>query len=103
MGLIMEHFNEKYERYQRARKQVEEIKGFYVNLACYICVNLFLLFINLKYSPEYLWFFWPMLGWGLGLLFHAMKAFNFTPFPGKDWEERKLKEFMDKEKQQNHD
>jgi len=28
-----------------------------------------------------------------------MKAFNYMPFLGKDWEERKIKEFMDKEKE----
>jgi hypothetical protein len=99
MGLIMEQYNEEYERYQRAKKQVEEIRGFYGNLVAYIVVNLFLLYINLKYSPEYLWFFWPMLGWGFGLFFHAMKAFNYTPFLGKDWEQKKLKEFMEKDKQ----
>ena len=97
----MEFNQQEFERYQRAKKQVEEIRGFYGNLVAYIAVNLFLLYINLKYSPEYLWFFWPMLGWGFGLLFHAMKAFNYTPFLGKNWEERKLKEFMDQEKQNN--
>ena len=95
--------NQEYERYQRAKKQVEEIKGFYGNLASYIVVNLFLMFINLRYSPEHLWFFWPMLGWGIGLLFHGLKAFNYTPFLGKNWEERKLKEFMDKEKQNKYE
>lgn len=94
----MEQFNKEYERYQRAQKQVNEIKSFYGNLVAYIFANGFMLFINLKYSPEYLWFFWPLLGWGLGLLFHGLKAFNYTPFLGKDWEERKLKEFMDQEK-----
>ncbi|MCF6132579.1 2TM domain-containing protein [Flavobacterium wongokense] len=98
----MEQFNQEYERYQRAQKQVNEIKGFYGNLAMYITVNLFLMFINLKYSPEYLWFFWPLLGWGIGVVFHGMKAFNYTPFLGREWEERKMKEFMDKEKQQNN-
>lgn len=99
----MEQYNEEYQRYERAKKQVEEIKGFYINLASYICVNLFLIFINLKYSPEYLWFFWPLLGWGIGLFFHGMKALNYTPFLGKDWEAKKMKEFMDQEKQNKYE
>jgi hypothetical protein len=102
MEVIMEENYQEYERYQQAKKRVDEIKGFYGNLISYVVVNLFLLFINLKYSPEHLWFFWPMLGWGIGLLFHGMKAFNYTPFLGKDWEARKLKEFMDQEKHNNH-
>lgn len=103
MELTMEHYSEEYEKYQRAKKQVDEIKGFYGNLVSYIVVNLFLMFINLRYSPEYLWFLWPMLGWGIGLLFHGMKVFNYTPFLGKDWEERKMKEFMDQEKKNKYE
>lgn len=94
----MEQFNEEYQRYERAKKQVEEIKGFYGNLVSFVLVNAFLIFINLKYSPEYLWFLWCFLGWGIGLVFHGMKVFNYSPFLGKDWEARKLKEFMDQEK-----
>ena len=98
MELIMEANNNEFERYQRAQKQVEEIKGFYGHLVSFVLVMLFLLFINLRYSPQYLWFFWPLLGWGMGLFFHGLKAFNYTPFLGKDWENRKIKEFMDKDK-----
>jgi hypothetical protein len=103
MELTMEQYSEEYEKYQRAKKQVDEIKGFYGNLVSYIVVNLFLMFINLRFSPEYLWFFWPMLGWGIGLLFHGMKVFNYTPFLGKDWEERKMKEFMNQEKKNKYE
>ena len=99
----MEKFNEEFERYQQAKKQVEDIKGFYGNLVAYIVVNLFLLFINLRYSPEYLWFLWSAGSWGIGLVFHGMKVFNYSPFLGKDWEQRKLKEFMDQEKKQKYE
>ena len=36
--------------------------------------------------------------WGIGLVFHGIKAFDSVPFIGKDWEERKIKEMMDKKK-----
>jgi hypothetical protein len=93
----MENFNNQ-ESYNRAKQRVEDLKGFYGNLVSYILVNLFLVFINLKYSPNELWFFWPMLGWGIGVFFHAMKVFNFFPFFGKEWEEKKMKEYIEKEK-----
>lgn len=99
----MENYNEEYEKYNRAKKEVEEIKGFYGHLVSFVLVMLFLIFINLKYSPEYLWFFWPLLGWGIGLVFHGMKVFNYTPFLGKDWEERKMKEFMNQEKKNKYE
>ena len=95
----MENNYQEEERYFKARKRVEEIKGFYGNLIAYIVVNIGLMVINLLTSPAYLWFFWPMLGWGIGVLFHGMKVFNYMPFFGKDWEEKKIKEFMDKEEQ----
>lgn len=89
--------NSEFERYQRAKKRVEEIKGFYGHLTSYICVMLFFVFINLKYSPEHIWFFWPMLGWGVGLLFHGLKVYDVTIL-GKNWEERKIQQFLEEEK-----
>ena len=94
----MENNYQEEERYFKARKRVEEIKGFYGNLIAYIVVNIGLMVINLLTSPGYLWFFWPMIGWGIGVLFHGMKVFNYMPFFGKDWEEKKIQEFMEKDK-----
>ena len=91
----MEDKYENEDRYYSAKKKVNEIRGFYGNLASYIFVNVILLVINLVTSPEYLWFFWPLLGWGIGVLVHGMVVFQWLPFFGKDWEERKIKEFMD--------
>ncbi|MBF4472464.1 2TM domain-containing protein [Flavobacterium sp. HJJ] len=85
------------ERYYNARKKVEEIKGFYGNLISYIVVNCFLVIINLVTSPGHLWFYWPLMWWGLGVIFHGLKVFNCLPFFGKDWEEQKIKELIDKE------
>lgn len=95
----MERKYDNDDRYFKAKKRVEEIKGFYGNLIAYIVVNLGLLILNLVTSPEVLWFFWPLFGWGLGVFFHGMKVFNYMPFLGKDWEEQKIKEFMEKEKE----
>lgn len=89
------------ERYIKAQKRVEEIKGFYGNLVSYILVNLMLMVINLVTSPAYLWFFWPLLGWGIGVAIHGLIVFNCLPFLGKEWEEQKIKEFMDKDKANN--
>ncbi|MBC7522844.1 MAG: 2TM domain-containing protein [Flavobacterium sp.] len=86
------------ERYYFAKKKVTEIKGFYGNLISYIIFNGFFLILNLKSDPSHLWFYWPLLGWGIGVIFHGMRVFNYTPFLGKNWEERKIKELMEKEK-----
>ncbi|MCD0471360.1 2TM domain-containing protein [Flavobacterium sp. JAS] len=86
------------DKYYIAKKKVENIKGFYGNLTSYIFVNIILIVINLWTSPEYLWFFWPLLWWGVGVVFHGLKVFEIFPVLGKDWEERKIKELMEKEK-----
>ncbi len=95
----MENTNTDQERYLKAKKKVNEIKGFYGNLTSYVLVNLFLFILNMVTSPEHLWFFWPLLGWGIGIIIHGMKVFNHLPFFDKDWEERKINEFMEKEEQ----
>lgn len=97
----MENQYQGEERYHKAQKRVEDIKGFYENLASYVFVNLGFLVLNLLTSPKHLWFFWPMLGWGIGVIIHGMKVFNYMPFFGKDWEERKIKEFMNEKKKSN--
>ncbi len=96
---IMEttNFDEK-NAYFNAKKRVEEIKGFYGNLSSYVVVISTLAIINLCTSPEYLWFFWPMLGWGIGVIFHGLRVFNYMPFLGSDWEEKKIAQIMEQEK-----
>ncbi|WP_244281191.1 2TM domain-containing protein [Flavobacterium plurextorum] len=86
------------DKYFLAKKKVGDIKGFYGNLASYVFVNAILIFVNLYTSPEYLWFFWPLLWWGIGVVFHGLRVFDVFPVLGKDWEEKKIKEFMEKEK-----
>lgn len=90
------NFNEE-ERYYQAKKRVEQIKGFYGNLISYIVLNIFFLILNIVTSPNHLWFYWPLLWWGLGVIFHGMRVFGYSPFFNKDWEERKINEFIEKE------
>ena len=78
--------------YQRAKDKVEQLKGFYGNLISYCVVIPFLIFINLRTS-NFQWFWFPMLGWGMGLTFHALETFGY----GKSWEERKINELMNKD------
>lgn len=101
----MENFDhyEEERLYRKAKKKAENIRSFYINLAMYCMVIPMLVFINLKYTPDFHWFWFSMMGWGIGLTFHAMEVFGWNPFLGKDWEERKIKELLEKEKakQQN--
>lgn len=94
----METTSFEIEKYNKAKKRVKELKGFYVHLLSFVLVISFLAFINLRFSPKHIWFYWPIIGWGIGLLFHGIAIFNFLPFFGKEWEEKKIKELIKKEK-----
>jgi len=102
---------EKMTKYQRAQKRVAKIRGFYNHLAIYLVVNIILFLMRDKMtlillnkrvfgSPEILESInWDVLGtpiiWGIVLIFHAAKVFgNFSLF-GKQWEEKKIQQFMD--------
>ena len=94
-----EHIESK--KYMRAVERVEEIKGFYASLISYFIVIPFLIFIYFKYTPDTIqWFWFPILGWGLGLLFQGFRAFNYNPILGSDWEDRKIQEFMNEDDKQ---
>ena len=84
--------------YLRAKERVEKLKGFYGNLTSYCLVIPILIIINLNSPHKFQWFWFPMLGWGLGLTFHAFETFGF----GKTWEEKKIQEIMNKQNNTNN-
>ena len=86
-------YSDENKAYFRAKKRVEELKGFYGNVISYCCVIPFLIFINLRYSPGFQWFWFSALGWGFGVVMHAFKVFGYS----SDWEERKIREILEKE------
>lgn len=90
-------YNEQ-EAYYKAKKRVEDIKGFYGNLLSYCLVIPALILVNYYTYWHFQWFWFPMLGWGMGLIFHAFGVFGY----GKSWEERKIKELLEKEQQQQN-
>ncbi|MDI1255108.1 MAG: 2TM domain-containing protein [Flavobacterium sp.] len=96
----MNNFNNPEEelKYRQTKKRVREIRNFYYNLACYCIIIPVLIVINLVFVPQFHWFYFSMTGWGIGLIFHAISAFGYNPIFGKNWEERKLKAFMEEEK-----
>ncbi|MBF6608092.1 MAG: histidine kinase [Flavobacterium sp.] len=84
--------------YITAQKKVDDIKGFYGNLGTYIIVILGIAIVNLVTYPKFLWFLFPAVGWGIGVAIHGVYVFNLLPFLGSEWEEKKIKELMSKEK-----
>lgn len=83
-------------RYLKAKEKVEAIKGFYGNLLSYCLVIPVLGWINYS-TTSFPWVIFPAIGWGFGVAVHGMEVFGFNPLLGRNWEERKIQEYMEDE------
>ena len=97
----MEPVNDKNIQYERARKRVKKIKGFYIHALVYVLVNLFLILsTSIKYDSFETFFqqnqFWGIGLWGIGLFAHGLSVFLPNFILGKNWEEKKIRELMER-------
>lgn len=98
------------EKLAKARKRVKDLKGFYTHATVYVLVNLFLLLVHLGLFsgnfmmglPHWGYFTTPFF-WGIGLFFHGLHVFKDEVPIFKNWEQRKIREFMEKEEQEFKD
>lgn len=92
------------ERYDLAFKRVKRIKGFYVHFLVYVLVNAFIIsrnFFGHRSENEIFWSwgtFSTAIFWGIGLLAHGLSVFGRDLFFGDNWEEKKIKELIEKDK-----
>lgn len=84
-------------RYESAKEQVDKLKGFYAHFAIYLIFVPIFIFLNYQSNAGFPWAIFPIGGWGFGVAGHAADTFNWNPFFGKDWEQRKIRELLDKE------
>ena len=75
---------EEYKKAYRKIRREEEMKNFFIHLVIYIFVNSLLISVNLMYFPKILWFFYPLIGWGIGIIIHYLFGIR--------WLEKTLKE-----------
>ena len=90
--------NQEDQAYRQARAQVREIRYFYSHLAIFAAVNLGLFIVDLLTGGG-TWFYWSLLGWGIGLAVHAFKVYGPLGSIGRDWEERKTQEILERRRQ----
>ncbi|MDG1728806.1 MAG: 2TM domain-containing protein [Algibacter sp.] len=92
----------KEQAYVRAKKRVKELKGFYWHAFWYVAVNIFIVFMIVSNGGDLFHFgtYSTALFWGIGLGFHALGVFGKNVLFNKSWEERKIKEYMDNDKEQ---
>ncbi len=90
---------------RRIRKQVHRQADFYQHAITYVVViaGLWILCLatinpNKTGSWSSYWAFWPTFGWGIGLLIHGLSAVPAWSRFGSEWEERKVREIMERGK-----
>ena len=107
----MERNFKQEQSYIRAKKRVKDIKGFYVHLSVYIIINIFISGVIIyglmtsgdSFSEAFSNFgvYSTWVFWGIGMFFHWLGVFGFKSIGfGKDWEERKIREMMEKDDKQ---
>lgn len=102
------NYSDKDRKYLQAKSRVEKLRAFYTHLTVYILINTTIstfkiirnfnsgesfedAFFNLNTSG--VWLFW-----GIGLAIHAFSVFGLPLILGHNWEEEKIKQFMEEEK-----
>lgn len=94
----------------RAKKQVDELKGFYIHLMVYVVVNILITTTTViarmnggeSFAIAFFSFasFSTVIFWGIGLGFHAAKVYNFSPLFSKDWEKRQIQKYIEKDRKE---
>ncbi|ETN96011.1 2TM domain-containing protein [Zhouia amylolytica] len=93
--------NQDKELYYRAKKRLDKLKGFYGHLTSYVIINIFIIILIGVNNTGDFWTFGTFATpffWGIGLAFHALSVFGINSILGKDWEQKKIMEFMNQEK-----
>lgn len=91
-------------KYYEAAKKVKKIKGFYTHAIVYVLVNIMIVIFNIQdLDPGESYFqyknFFTAFFWGIGLAAHGLSVFVPSILFGQNWEEKKIKELMEKDKQ----
>lgn len=96
------------QRYQRAKKRTEQLRKFYKHLVTYVVINMFISGYKINENMgngdtfEEAFFnldtFIVWIVWGAFVALQAVKTFKPTIIMGSDWEERKIREYMNENK-----
>jgi len=97
------------EKLAKAKERLRNLKGFYTHLTVYLVVNTILtigsisgrmedghpFLETLDLGPFVVWFFW-----GIGLFFHGLRTFRHNLIFSKQWEERQIQKYIEKDKKE---
>ena len=84
------------EQYRKIRGRVLKLQVYYNHIVWYVLVNGAMVGFNFYYTPDKLWFYYPLAGWGMGVLFHTLRVYNIQIFFGRKWVSKTIKNRMEK-------
>ena len=95
------------ERERTIRQRVHRIAEFYQHGMIYLLVIGLLAVVNAvaiyNSTPSSKWQYWgviwPAFGWGIGVIVHGITVLPVWGFFSHEWEDRKVKELMERERQ----
>jgi hypothetical protein len=80
----------------RAKRRVRAIKGFYIHFLVFVVVMLILVGVNIAVGPPW-WVLFVLVGWGIGVLAHALAVFGHSSRRIAEWEQRKIRQMMEED------
>ncbi|TJY36204.1 2TM domain-containing protein [Pontimicrobium aquaticum] len=105
------NYSDKERAYLNAQCRVEKLRNFYIHLIVFIVVNSVISTVkiirNMQNGESFqeAFFDWNTFGlwmlWGIGLAIHAFAIFGLAFILGNNWEEQKIKQFMQEEERNN--
>jgi hypothetical protein len=81
-------------RRDEARRWVRRKRIFYSVVGIYLALSLMWLAIDLLDDSSGFWFFWPMLGVGVGVLITGVVLGGLGGLFGAEWERREVERYM---------
>jgi hypothetical protein len=81
---------------ERVTKRIDVERSFYSHLLVYLAVNGFLMVSDIM-SNGPSWWYYPALGWGIGLFSHWLRVFGPSWFPAKQWEKKRFEQLMNED------
>lgn len=83
-------------KYEIAKERIKDRIDFFHHLIFYLIFVVFFIIINNVTSPNTQWWYWPTIGWGIGVIVHFLCI--STVFFNQEKIERMIENEMDKMK-----
>jgi hypothetical protein len=79
---------------EEARRYVRRKRIFFTVFAIWIALSLMWFLIDMRDDSSSVWFYWPMLGTGIGVAITGIVLLGVGGLFGADWERREVDKYL---------